>query len=102
SSYGGCGWCVLRHAGLCAELFPAVSRQRLGRLRLRLRHPHEGVRDDMGERIDKLRKRVERLGAPEQDPSLARKGLCLDIEVIEDLKMIGHESDRAHKNLLSA
>jgi len=56
----------------------------------------------LGECVDELRTRIERLGAPEPDLSFSRKRLRLDIEVVVDLEVIGDEPNRAYQDVSSA
>jgi len=56
----------------------------------------------MRERVDEFGPRVERLRAPDLDALVAGISLGLDVEVVEDLEMIGDETDRADQHVSAA
>src|SRR5712664_924897 len=64
--------------------------------------PPNRIRHDLRHRLDELRPRVERRRPPDLDPALAREGLGLHVEVVEDLEVVGDKPDRANEHVLGA
>ena len=91
-----------RAVQICGVLWPDYYMKyyiRASRAGNRLGSPDEGVGDDLRQRLDESRTRVERSRAPEDDSVLARKRLRLDVKVVQDLEVIRDEANRAHKHI---
>src|SRR5437868_4026384 len=56
--------------------------------------------DGVGDGVAQARVVVERLGAGESEPELVGPGCGLDVEVVEDLQVVGREPRRTHEHAL--
>src|SRR5690242_2279134 len=62
----------------------------------------ERIRHDSGEGVDEDRIRVEGPRPADANPLFPRKLLGLDVEVEEDLEVVGDETDRTNQHVASA